>query len=49
MVSTQYPPVHGGIGHYTYNLVKTLWLNELDVTLVSDTYGSGDYGGRKLF
>ena len=43
MVSTEYPPMHGGVGRFTYNLVKSLRLCNLDVRVVSDTHGSGDY------
>ena len=43
MVSTEYPPMHGGVGRFTYNLVKSLRLNNLDVKVVSDSHGSGDY------
>ena len=45
MVSTEYPPMHGGVGRYTYNLVKSLRSNNLDVKVVSDSHGSGDYHG----
>ena len=45
MVSTEYPPMHGGVGRFTYNLVKFLRLCNLEVRVVSDTHGSGDYSG----
>ena len=45
MVSTEYPPMHGGVGRYTNNLVKSLRSNNLDVKVVSDSHGSGDYHG----
>ncbi len=45
MVSTQYPPMHGGVGRYAYNLVRSLRSNNLDVKVVSDSHGSGDYHG----
>jgi len=45
MVSTEYPPMHGGVGRYTYNLVKSLRSNNLDVKVVSDSHGLGDYHG----
>lgn len=45
MVSTEYPPMQGGVGRYTYNLVKSLRSNRLDVVVVSSSDGSGDYKG----
>ena len=45
MVSTEYPPMHGGVGRFTCNLVKSLRSNNLDVKVVSDSHGSGDYYG----
>ena len=45
MVSTHYPPMLGGVGRFTYNLVKSLRSSNLDVRVVSDTHGSGDYQG----
>ena len=45
MVSTEYPPMHGGVGRFSYNLVKSLRLCNLEVRVVSDTHGSGDYSG----
>src|SRR6185503_19642277 len=45
MVSTEYPPMHGGVGRFTYNLVKSLRSNNLDVKVVSDSHVSGDYHG----
>ncbi len=37
--------MHGGVGRYTDNLVKSLRSNSLDVKVVSDSHGSGDYHG----
>ncbi|HVP81412.1 MAG TPA: glycosyltransferase, partial [Nitrososphaeraceae archaeon] len=45
MVSTEYPPMQGGVGRYTHNLVKSLRSNRLDVVVVSSSDGSGDYKG----
>lgn len=45
MVSTEYPPMQGGVGRYTHNLVKSLRSNNLDVIVVSSSDGSGDYNG----
>ena len=45
MVSTEYPPMQGGVGRYTHNLVKSLRSNDLNVIVVSSSDGSGDYSG----
>ena len=45
MVSTEYPPMQGGVGRYTHNLVKSLRSNSIDVIVVSGSDGSGDYNG----
>jgi glycosyltransferase involved in cell wall biosynthesis len=45
MICTEYPPMQGGVGRYTYNLVKSLRSNNLDVVVVSSSDGSGDYKG----
>jgi glycosyltransferase involved in cell wall biosynthesis len=45
MVCTEYPPMQGGVGRYTHNLVKSLRSNNLDVIVVSSSDGSGDYTG----
>ena len=45
MVCTEYPPMQGGVGRYTHNLVKSLRSNNLDVIVVSSSDGSGDYSG----
>jgi glycosyltransferase involved in cell wall biosynthesis len=45
MISTEYPPMQGGVGRYTHNLVKSLRSNHLDVIVVSSSEGSGDYTG----
>lgn len=45
MVSTEYPPMPGGVGRFTHNLVSSLRLNNLDVKVVSDSHGSGDFHG----
>ena len=49
MVSTEYPPMHGGVGRFTYNLVKSLRLINLEVRVVSDLHGTGDYHGISPF
>jgi glycosyltransferase involved in cell wall biosynthesis len=45
MVCTEYPPMQGGVGRYTHNLVKSLRSNGIDVIVVSSSDGSGDYTG----
>src|SRR5262245_56160484 len=45
MVSTEYPPMHGGVGRYTYNLVKELRKNGLKVKIICNERGHGDYFG----
>lgn len=45
MVCTEFPPMHGGVGRYTYNLVKSLRLYNIKVVVVSDAHGLGDYKG----
>lgn len=45
MVCTEYPPMNGGVGRYTHNLVKSLSSSSIDVVVVSSTDGSGDYKG----
>ncbi|HKU82916.1 MAG TPA: glycosyltransferase [Candidatus Nitrosocosmicus sp.] len=45
MVCTEYPPMQGGVGRYTHNLVKSLVSNNIDIIVVSSSDGSGDYNG----
>jgi glycosyltransferase involved in cell wall biosynthesis len=45
MVCTEYPPMQGGVGRYTHNLVKSLRSNSIDILVVSSSDGSGDYKG----
>jgi glycosyltransferase involved in cell wall biosynthesis len=45
MVCTEYPPMQGGVGRYTHNLVKSLRSNSIDVIVVSGSDGSGDCKG----
>jgi glycosyltransferase involved in cell wall biosynthesis len=44
MVCTEYPPMQGGVGRYTHNLVKSLHSKGL-VIVVSGSDGSGEYKG----
>ncbi|WP_236561769.1 glycosyltransferase, partial [Nitrososphaera sp. AFS] len=43
MVSTEYPPMKGGVGRYTYNLSNSLRKLGVDVFVVSDVNGMGEY------
>jgi glycosyltransferase involved in cell wall biosynthesis len=45
MVSTEYPPMTGGIGRYTSNLTKALQKLGLEVYVVCDDKGNGDFFG----
>lgn len=43
MVSPEYPPINGGVGRYTYNLVKALEKLGIEVRVACDSRGNGDY------
>jgi len=45
MVSTEYPPMKGGVGRYTYNLVKAMQEIGIDTHVVSGEEGNGNYKG----
>ena len=45
MVSTEYPPMPGGVGRYTSNLTNELRKAGLDVYVVCDEKGDGQYSG----
>ena len=45
MVSTEYPPMPGGVGRYTANLTSELRKAGLDVYVVCDEKGDGQYSG----
>ncbi|MDQ3868353.1 MAG: glycosyltransferase [Thermoproteota archaeon] len=45
MVSIEYPPMPGGIGRYTANLTNALSKLGLDVYVVCDEKGDGQYSG----
>ncbi len=45
MVCTDYPPMQGGVGRYTHNLVKSWGSISIDILVVSSSDGSGDYKG----
>jgi glycosyltransferase involved in cell wall biosynthesis len=45
MVSTEYPPMKGGIGRYTSNLVKALQNLDVEVYVVCNEAGKGDFSG----
>jgi glycosyltransferase involved in cell wall biosynthesis len=45
MVSTEYPPMPGGVGRYTANLTNQLRKAGLEVYVVCDEKGDGQYSG----
>ncbi len=45
MVSTEYPPMQGGIARYTHNLVKSLRDSGIETFVVSDSDGLSNYTG----
>jgi glycosyltransferase involved in cell wall biosynthesis len=45
MVSTEYPPMQGGVGRYTYNLTKALRKLGFEVDTVSNKLGNGEFSG----
>jgi glycosyltransferase involved in cell wall biosynthesis len=49
MVCTEYPPMQGGIGRYTFNLVRALRAKGIKVSVLSNSDGDGDYKGLSPF
>jgi len=45
MVSTEYPPMRGGVGRYTFNLVGQLRKKGLNLLVASNEEGDGDFFG----
>jgi glycosyltransferase involved in cell wall biosynthesis len=45
MISTEYPPMQGGVGRYTSNLTKSLRKLGLEVSVACNEKGEGDYLG----
>lgn len=45
MVSTEYHPMRGGVGRYTFNLVRQLRKKGLNVLVASNEEGGGDFFG----
>lgn len=45
MVCTEYPPMQGGVGRYTYNLTNALRKIGFDVRVVCNKLGDGDFFG----
>jgi glycosyltransferase involved in cell wall biosynthesis len=45
MVSMEYPPMAGGIGRYSANLTNALRKSGIEVIVISDEKGNGDYKG----
>ncbi len=49
MVCTEYPPMQGGIGRYTFNLVKSLQGYNVKINVLCSSEGNGDYKGISPF
>jgi glycosyltransferase involved in cell wall biosynthesis len=49
MVSTEYPPMHGGVGQYTIKLVDSLRKKDVEVEVLCDEQGNGDFHGISPF
>lgn len=45
MVCTEYPPMLGGLGRYTYNLTNNLRKQGIEVSTISNESGNGTYKG----
>ena len=45
MVSTEFPPMIGGVGRYTFNLTSALRKNGAEVLVACSDEGKGDYHG----
>jgi glycosyltransferase involved in cell wall biosynthesis len=45
MVTTEYPPMQGGVGRYTANLTRALRKLGLDICVICNEKGKGDYYG----
>ena len=45
MVSTEYPPMPGGVGRYTHNLTKELRKLGVDVLVICNDKGNGNFAG----
>ena len=45
MVSTEYPPMRGGVGRYTFNLVRQIRKKGLNVLVACNEEGDGDFFG----
>ena len=45
MVSTEYPPMQGGVGRYCKNLVNSLRKEGLELLVVCNECGEGDFSG----
>src|ERR1051325_12248144 len=49
MVTTEYPPMQGGVGRYTANLVASLRKVGLDVFVLCNEKGNGEFFGLSPF
>ncbi len=49
MICTEYPPMQGGVGRYTFNLVESLRVHNAKINVLSSSEGNGDYKGISPF
>jgi hypothetical protein len=49
MVTTEYPPMQGGVGRYAARLTKSLQKLGLEVYVVCNEKGKGDYYGLSSY
>ena len=49
MICTEYPPMQGGVGRYTFNLVRSLQSLNAKINVLSSPEGNGDYKGISPF
>jgi glycosyltransferase involved in cell wall biosynthesis len=49
MVCTEYPPMQGGIGRYTFNLVRALRKYNIEINVLCNDEGNGDFKGISPF
>ena len=45
MVSTEYPPMKGGVGRYCKKLVDSLRKKDIEILVVSSEHGEGELNG----
>ena len=45
MVSTEYPPMKGGVGRYCKKLVDSLRKKDIEIIVISNEHGEGELNG----